>query len=222
MTWEDKRKEILIRDNFTCQKCDQFNPELGVVEFAEADGQVELHEYKNHPDPSQNVYSISQSKTGYTFEINFGDCWPVFPIIQVHHRRYVNGKDRWDYNNQDLTTLCKRCHSNLHSKEKIPIYSRDDTLLEEKLFLPVDEGNGRKHMCDEWTFIKRIGGGEYVLSNIFPTITMVLFEGEDSEDAFNEGRKALDKYLSEYIRHFPVFMFKVDSELLAYVPQDSL
>ena len=31
--------------------------------------------------------------------------------LQIHHKRYVNGKDVWDYDSNDLQTLCKRCHT---------------------------------------------------------------------------------------------------------------
>ena len=174
-TWDDKRQTILKRDNYTCQICKQFNPELGTVEFSdEKDGHVELHEYKNCPDPYEAVYSISQSRTGYTFEINFGSCWPVFPILQVHHKRYINGRENWDYENEDLITLCKKCHFNFHLTETIPIYSTDNILLDERMFMPVDNGVGRTHNCNEWTFIQKIGGGEYVVSDIKPTISMIL------------------------------------------------
>lgn len=202
-TWEVKRKTILKRDNYTCQGCGQFNPELGTVQFYdETIGEVELHEYSNSPNPYDSNYMISQSRTGYTLNINFGDCWPVFPIMQVHHNKYINGREYWDYDDSDLVTLCKKCHHNLHLSETIPIYSSDEVLLEERMFLPVDQGSGRKHNAEEWTFIKKVGGGEYTVSDLHPTITMVLFSDESQDHAVKEGKKALRKFLNQFFPRY--------------------
>ena len=190
-TWKEKRQTILKRDNFTCQHCKQFNPEIGLVQlFDKTIGDMEFHEYENHPDPSQSVYRLSSSLTGYTFEINFGNCWPVFPIMQAHHKRYINGREQWDYDDDDLITLCKNCHTNLHLSDLIPVLSKDKFQLEERMFLPVDIGSGRKHLCDDWTFIKQVGGGEYVISEINP------------KHAELEAKNILDKFIKRYFPRY--------------------
>jgi len=38
--------------------------------------------------------------------------------LQVHHIKYSNGKNAWEYPNLDLITLCKECHSKVHSDLK--------------------------------------------------------------------------------------------------------
>ncbi|MEO7293246.1 MAG: HNH endonuclease [Ginsengibacter sp.] len=202
-TWREKREKILKRDNFTCQICNQFNPEIGTVQMLNnLIGEMVVHEYVNHYDSYQSIYRLSSSLTGYPFEINFGDCWPVFPIMQVHHKRYINGREQWEYDDEDLITLCKNCHTNLHLNSLIPILSKDEILLEERMFLPVDLGNGRNHLCDYWTFIKQIGGGEYVITEINPTITMVLVGEESSQEAELEANKALDKFIKQYFPRY--------------------
>ena len=30
--------------------------------------------------------------------------------LHVHHKRYISGREPWEYGTGDLTTLCKRCH----------------------------------------------------------------------------------------------------------------
>jgi hypothetical protein len=55
--WQKKRLEILQRDNWECQRCE--------------DKKSTLH---------------------------------------VHHRRYIPGRDPWDYPEETLVTLCEDCH----------------------------------------------------------------------------------------------------------------
>ncbi len=37
--------------------------------------------------------------------------------IHVHHIRYENGLDPWDYSNDSLITLCEHCHGSVHSDD---------------------------------------------------------------------------------------------------------
>ena len=37
--------------------------------------------------------------------------------LQVHHKRYISGRMAWDYDNNDLITLCRNCHYSIHSEE---------------------------------------------------------------------------------------------------------
>lgn len=37
-------------------------------------------------------------------------------ILQVHHKRYVKGREPWDYAASDCETLCKACHAREHGK----------------------------------------------------------------------------------------------------------
>jgi 5-methylcytosine-specific restriction endonuclease McrA len=33
---------------------------------------------------------------------------------QVHHKRYIRGLNPWEYDDDDLTTLCPECHQYVH------------------------------------------------------------------------------------------------------------
>lgn len=44
-------------------------------------------------------------------------CAAVKGPMTVHHLRYVRGLDLWDYPDEDLVTLCKKCHYFLHHDE---------------------------------------------------------------------------------------------------------
>ena len=41
-------------------------------------------------------------------------CGDATTELHVHHKRYDKWKNPWDYNNQDLETLCEFCHKNKH------------------------------------------------------------------------------------------------------------
>lgn len=61
--WVERSREIMKRDNFTCQLCG-----------------------KNHVR------------------------------LNVHHIRYIKGKDYWDYPDELLMTVCETCHAKIHGK----------------------------------------------------------------------------------------------------------
>lgn len=42
--------------------------------------------------------------------------------LTVHHKRYISGKNPWQYSNKDLITLCRTCHEIEHSVNKIKTY----------------------------------------------------------------------------------------------------
>jgi hypothetical protein len=39
-------------------------------------------------------------------------------VLQVHHCKYIYGRDPWDYDNDTLRTLCSECHDVRHETEK--------------------------------------------------------------------------------------------------------
>lgn len=42
--------------------------------------------------------------------------------LQVHHKEYLSGKLAWEYPNEDLITLCERCHSVEHHRGTKPYF----------------------------------------------------------------------------------------------------
>lgn len=67
--------------------------------------------------------------------------------LHAHHLRYENGKDPWEYNSEEIVTLCEDCHAKAHDddenvryqvyKEIIPISNRwrDEILEFNKFYL---------------------------------------------------------------------------------------
>ena len=45
-------------------------------------------------------------------------CFSKEKTLNVHHKVYQNGKDPWNYNINDLITLCDSCHEKYHISEK--------------------------------------------------------------------------------------------------------
>ncbi len=37
-------------------------------------------------------------------------------VLQVHHKRYIQGRKPWEYDYQDCETLCRGCHAAEHGK----------------------------------------------------------------------------------------------------------
>ena len=38
--------------------------------------------------------------------------------LQVHHVRYRSGSKPWEYDEDDLVTLCRACHAHAHGRER--------------------------------------------------------------------------------------------------------
>ena len=43
-------------------------------------------------------------------------CGAVGTQLDVHHLRYIDGREPWEYDDGDLVTLCHTCHGQLHDE----------------------------------------------------------------------------------------------------------
>ena len=41
----------------------------------------------------------------------------------MHHTLYIINRLPWQYDDEDLVTLCNSCHENLHNNENVKVYS---------------------------------------------------------------------------------------------------
>ena len=115
--WKNKREKILKRDNYTCQCCHCSNPSLGDV-IVEKGRYIEVHSYDMHT----GNYHIGSEKYDINLDINLGYGKKiVMPILNVHHKLYIIDREIWEYDDDDLITLCQKCHQTLHSSEEIEI-----------------------------------------------------------------------------------------------------
>lgn len=44
-------------------------------------------------------------------------CGDHKTTLHIHHKRYIDGKDPWDYIKSDLVTVCEHCHLELSTEE---------------------------------------------------------------------------------------------------------
>jgi hypothetical protein len=42
-------------------------------------------------------------------------CGSTTVTLQVHHKKYVYGREPWEYDNKELETLCENCHRGEHN-----------------------------------------------------------------------------------------------------------
>lgn len=75
-------------------------------------------------------------------------------MLQSHHKLYIEGRKPWDYDLEDLETLCDTCHKNAHKGKKIADFvvkkdsvakrikkdRKQKTLLEQKRQKLISEG----------------------------------------------------------------------------------
>lgn len=57
---------------------------------------------------------------------------PKHRRMHVHHRLYIYNRLPWHYNDEQLITMCERCHFNWHQKHRVKVYVETAVGLVEK------------------------------------------------------------------------------------------
>lgn len=81
------------------------------------------------------------ARDNYTCQ-NCGSHESVNSPLQVHHKHYIYGLDPWEYKDSELVTLCEQCHSELHTKYKVPVYRLEEGNLVEVHLTPCSRCGG--------------------------------------------------------------------------------
>ncbi len=55
--------------------------------------------------------------------------WLFVRGIHVHHTFYRLGRDPWDYPNESLQTLCRKCHHELHQTTSVPVLDTEENVI---------------------------------------------------------------------------------------------
>tara|TARA_B100000767_G_C19602289_1_gene466191 strand:+ start:76 stop:864 length:789 start_codon:yes stop_codon:yes gene_type:complete len=121
--WIDKRKEINKRDKKKCQLCFVDCVDLwddDILDFVYWKGKIQIFR--------KNVKKIKNISNNDSYFLEVVD---QNKSLNVHHKVYfIDDKKQlvypWEYNNNDLVTLCRSCHNKTHKSEKIPKKFREN------------------------------------------------------------------------------------------------
>lgn len=122
--WELKRLEILDRDKFRCQHCGGYDTEIkrsddeNHIYYETIWSQVSIIEWTDL-NGNKRISNLNppEEKPDKDYKLN------------VHHKKYIINRLPWDYNNEDLITLCNHCHKTEHENHKIPVYYEDGEVI---------------------------------------------------------------------------------------------
>jgi len=129
-SWKSKRLEILDRDDFRCKKCGGYETKQVKSKIVTPFGTVEGNSNSIVWDDKYCIlWSDINGKERYS-ELTRPQHKPDKPYnLQIHHKKYILNKLPWEYNNEDLITLCNYCHLDTHKNESIPIYNEENNLI---------------------------------------------------------------------------------------------
>ena len=140
--WAKRREVILIRDEFTCQKCKVRHSKI-----------IDDKPYLNHSKEEEEKFVENIKKgideymklMGFTFPIPnqkdslHEDYQPTY--LHVHHKYYIINTHPWNYPDEALISVCKSCHQEIHNSEDIPVY--ESQLMDLKMaFTKCERCNG--------------------------------------------------------------------------------
>ena len=69
-------------------------------------------------------------------------------LLDIHHKSYICGHYAWEYDDNNLVTLCRTCHEKEHAKHNVLLYDEDDCLLRELHTCDRCLGSGYLHQYD--------------------------------------------------------------------------
>ena len=156
--WQGKRLQILLRDEFKCRKCNKPGTTstsnskfvLGVMPILAPGGTIVGH-YEDNLLPG--LPAFGQEKI----------------YLQVHHKKYFIGRWPWEYDDDDLISLCENCHQKVHEEETISYYDEKGARLKKESLTPCNRCDGKgyipeyKHVQNGICFKCRGGRYEEVL-----------------------------------------------------------
>jgi len=215
--WKERREQIIGKDRYTCKKCGKFNPAAGmIINYISTDiwgydnflFDYECHEY----DIYKNIYHYHFGEI--YLDIEFGEHKLIMPELHVHHKKYIEGRKLWEYEDNDLETLCFECHKEKHRQSKIPIYNFNNQIINYVEKKDITNPNYIRNPLRDfpsWTFVHK-KENTYEASkeeDIRPTLSGVIL-GDFSVNSDRELNKELNekliafyvKFMRKYIPNF--------------------
>jgi len=71
--------------------------------------------------------------------------------LEVHHKLYIIGKLPWEYEKEELITVCNPCHKKIHENEEISISNQSKTT---KLLLENCDRCGGSGFLNEYYYVE--------------------------------------------------------------------
>lgn len=97
--WSEVRNDIVKRDDNKCKNCGK----------PESVGPI-----------------ISGGSRNYFNPITFVGVPEAEAVkLEVHHKLYIRNKLPWEYNYDDLLTVCSSCHKEIHDNNEIYVYDEN-------------------------------------------------------------------------------------------------
>lgn len=93
-------------------------------------------------------------------------------ILQVHHKKYRKGKLAWEYPDEDLECLCRKCHKKHHEEEVEEKKKAEETIWLKRVSISLEES---KNMCKYKNLILRHFNNE-VVNNIVNTFELKSYD----------------------------------------------
>jgi len=124
--WAKRREEILLRDSFTCQKCEirysKIIDGVAYINYTEEEAQEHIENFKKGMEKAQEMFGLN-----FPFSIPnkvlHQDFQPKY--LHVHHKYYIRNTHPWNYPDEALISVCGTCHQEIHNTEDIPVYRNE-------------------------------------------------------------------------------------------------
>lgn len=113
--WKSKRMEILTRDHFRCRNCNGYETKINknteTIEWIDTEEFIWTDYNSGGEKFSELIKPLLKPDKPYN--------------LQIHHLKYIKNRFPWEYDNEDLITLCNYCHFETHEKNKIPVFDEN-------------------------------------------------------------------------------------------------
>ncbi len=111
--------------------------------------------------------------------------------LQVHHRRYIDGLEPWEYEDEDLILICDPCHGRVHEAAK----AFHDWILS----IPPDRAYEVRYLLDE---LRRLPDPGVALARCKTTVREIACAWESLRNGGRQprlinGEDVLDEFMAE-------------------------
>ena len=95
--------------------------------------------------------------------------------LHVHHKKYIKGRQPWDYGDENFSTLCEDCHKQEHTKKdkSIEVFDNGLIFIEKELLIYFNECYDMFRIISnhkgQWTFTVR---DEYIYNSSYGSICL--------------------------------------------------